>query len=69
MQNLFNTTRMFPEDWITPGGLGGLYTDAMGALHSTTGVFEALGNASIYVGLVALMAIPLVWALARLNRV
>jgi len=69
MQNLFNTTRMFPEDWITPGGIGAIYRDAMDALYANFTVFQSLGDASLIFGVAALLTIPLVWVLARLNRV
>ncbi len=69
MQTLFDTTRMFPGDWISPGGLGAIYRDWMSALYANSSIFETLGDMSLVLASAGLLAIPLVWFLFRLNRV
>ena len=69
MQSLFDTTRMFPESWIGPSDIGAFYRGMMDAVFANNAVTEALGNMTLLAGFGAVLAIPLVWLLVRLNRV
>ena len=69
MQALFDTTRMFPETWIGPSDIGAFYKGMMDSLFANNAATEALGNMTLLAGFAALLAIPVLWALVRLNRV
>lgn len=69
MQNLLNTTRMYPEDWVTPTDIGVFYRGLTDAVFANNSVTASLGDMTLLAGFVAVLAIPLAWMLTRLNRV
>ena len=69
MQALFETTRMYPDSWITPGDIGAFYRSMMDMVFANNSVTAALGDMTLLAGFAAVLAVPLLWALVRLNRV
>lgn len=68
MQALFDTTRMFPESWISPGDIGAFYRGMMDALFANNSVTQALGDLALVVGVAGIMALPLIWYVHRLLK-
>ena len=68
MLTLFETTRMYPESWITPSDIGAFYGTMTNVLFANNGVTTALGDMTLLAGFAAVLAIPFLWALIRLNR-
>lgn len=68
MQYAVDTGKMLREGWLTPTLVGEMYSGAMEALYAQTGVFEALGNATLAFGFAVLLSVPLMWAVSRRKR-
>ena len=68
MQALFDTTRMFPESWISPSDIGAFYRGMMDVLFANNSITEALGNSVLLVGVAGLAALPLAWVAKQFLR-
>lgn len=66
MQALIETTRMYPESWISPGDIGAFYRGMMEALFANNGVTEALGDMVLVAGFAGLAVLPIAFGARRL---
>ncbi|MEO0945703.1 MAG: hypothetical protein AAFY06_12825 [Pseudomonadota bacterium] len=68
MQALFDTTKMYPESWVTPSDIGAFYQRMSDALFADNALTQALGDLAIAAGVAGLVALPLIWATRQVIR-
>jgi len=68
MKALFETTRMFPENWISPSDIGAFYRGMMDAVFANNAVTAALGDAVLLTAVAGVLAIPATWLILRRKK-